>query len=388
MEGIYLEANRYVVSMVRSVFEGREPDRKPEHIPLGLIFQIAKYQCLEVILYDSAGKISNGSQADRDVLAVWRKRMTHMSMQGRIQFSEKEALCDSFSEAGIWFLPLKGCIMKELYPDPDWRQMSDVDILIREEDAAAVRDILTARGYECASFGFGKDDIYNKRPWVHMEIHRTLVNDASDNYSKYDDIWTRAVASEENPCLYSMTAEDFYLYMIEHFCRHFHGGGSGVRSVMDMYVFRRDQEDGFDWEYIGRKLREHGLDGFEKKVAAIMRRWFCGEDVEIDDETEDVLFDTGYYGTMSHQYRQDMRRMQEKHHSVEGAQLAYMIEKLFPSRKCLLNNIRYKELVRFPFLLPYSWLKRVVRVLFHDHERIRREITYYRQYKADAKRKG
>lgn len=44
-------------------------------------------------------------------------------------------------QRGIWYLPLKGIILKEFYPSVGMRQMSDNDILFDEAFAEQVRGV-------------------------------------------------------------------------------------------------------------------------------------------------------------------------------------------------------------------------------------------------------
>ena len=49
----------------------------------------------------------------------------------------------ALSEAGIPFLPLKGIVMRRLYPKPWMRLSGDIDILIKEADKKRIYDIFT-----------------------------------------------------------------------------------------------------------------------------------------------------------------------------------------------------------------------------------------------------
>ncbi len=53
----------------------------------------------------------------------------------------------------IWYMPLKGSILKDWYPKLGMRQMSDNDILCYSKKMAEVRDIFLDEGYECEHFG-------------------------------------------------------------------------------------------------------------------------------------------------------------------------------------------------------------------------------------------
>lgn len=55
--------------------------------------------------------------------------------------SEREKIFSLFEKAGIWYLPLKGVILKEMYPVYGMRQMADNDILFDSTYRKEVKDI-------------------------------------------------------------------------------------------------------------------------------------------------------------------------------------------------------------------------------------------------------
>ena len=73
--------------------------------------------------------------------------------------SEREAITAEFEERGIWYLPMKGVILKELYPRSGMREMSDNDILYDPAFQKDVMDIMVARGYTAVSVGKLADDV-------------------------------------------------------------------------------------------------------------------------------------------------------------------------------------------------------------------------------------
>ena len=56
--------------------------------------------------------------------------------------TERAAVLAELEKAGIWHMPLKGCVLKEYYPRIGMRQMADNDILIDAHRAERVRDIM------------------------------------------------------------------------------------------------------------------------------------------------------------------------------------------------------------------------------------------------------
>ena len=46
---------------------------------------------------------------------------------------ERTAILSDFEQQGIWYMPLKGSVLKDLYPENGMREMSDNDVLFDAE---------------------------------------------------------------------------------------------------------------------------------------------------------------------------------------------------------------------------------------------------------------
>ena len=104
-------------------------------------------------------------------------------------------LCDLFEANGIDYLPLKGCILRSLYPSPELRSMGDIDILIKIEQYKQIRSLLTVHGFRK---GYESDHEY---AWdkndVHIELHKRLIPSYNkDYYAYYGDGWQLAKPTE------------------------------------------------------------------------------------------------------------------------------------------------------------------------------------------------
>lgn len=118
-------------------------------------------------------------------------------------------LREQLNDAGIDFLLLKGAHLKALYPAPELRFMVDMDILVREQDQPRAKDILLANGFTL-DFDNGKDIVFLKKPFLTVELHRTLFPEEYRMYPYFLSVWERAefVGNHE----YKMTDNDLYVY--------------------------------------------------------------------------------------------------------------------------------------------------------------------------------
>ena len=69
-------------------------------------------------------------------------------------------------------------------------------------------------------------------------------------------------------------ARRFYIYHLAHFAKHFYEMGSGIRSVMDIYVYLRAFGKEMDIRYIERELKTLELYEFGKQMRNLSLFWF------------------------------------------------------------------------------------------------------------------
>lgn len=89
----------------------------------------------------------------------------------------------AFKEHGMRFLLLKGILMKQHYPQSDYRTMSDIDILIDAENALKVRSVMEELGYETVDYDHDVHDAYHKPPATRIEVHRELFGAEGREYA-------------------------------------------------------------------------------------------------------------------------------------------------------------------------------------------------------------
>lgn len=258
--------------------------------------------------------------------------------------------------AGIRHMPLKGAVLKDLYPKLGMREFVDYDILIDPARAAEVRAIMEARGFDTESYGIEQHDVYVKAPIIRFEIHRVLFAEwgMARLYDYYRDVGGRLVADGRSGFGCRFTPEDFYLYMIAHEYKHYESGGTGLRSLLDTYVYLK--ACALDMDYVRKEAEKLGLAAFESRNRALAAALFEGGDVT-DPEMLEVMLASGASGT----YERYVGRQ------LSGSgKAAYLRKRLFgPSGGPEKAHFReqYARFYRFPLLLPFLPAYRAVRAL-------------------------
>lgn len=220
--------------------------------------------------------------------------------------TESKRLFACLEDEGIWYMPLKGCVLKDLYPAIGMRQMADYDILIDASRAKDVKDIMEELGFTTKYFGMSNQDVYRKMPVCNFEIHTALVPPGSNEKQNayYLDVEDRLI--RETGYARHFTPEDFYLFMIVHEYKHYSGCGTGLRSLLDTYVYLN--ASALDMDYVVHEAGKLGIAAFEAANRSLALHLFGGEALTSDDRKMlDYMLSSGTYGTVKNNIRNTMR---------------------------------------------------------------------------------
>lgn len=296
---------------------------------------------------------------------------------------ERGKICEKLNEAGIWYLPLKGIVIKDFYPEFGMREMSDNDILCDASKMAQVREIMEAFGYECEEYGLTNHDNYKKLPTLEFEMHRLLFEkDAVPEFDAYyENIIEKAVRKEN--CEYALTDEDFYIYILAHTYKHFTYSGTGLRPLLDIYVYLKSHTE-LDFDYIRRELEILKIEKFERKCRELSLKLFgfqplSGEDTELLSE---FLYSSLYGSVAQWEYNGLTRSLDGK--DTKGAKTKYLLDRTFISGKAL--EKQYPFFARHKLLLPALYIYRPVKGIIKRPKYILREVKKVIKYKSPKNR--
>ena len=77
---------------------------------------------------------------DPELMKKWQEKKNKAIRKNILFDVERSRLYGFFDSQGIWYLPLKGIVIKDLYPKAGMRQMSDNDILFDGAFSEEVHD--------------------------------------------------------------------------------------------------------------------------------------------------------------------------------------------------------------------------------------------------------
>ena len=239
---------------------------------------------------------------------------------------ERAAIISAFEEHGIWYMPLKGSVLKDLYPENGMREMADNDVLFDAEKQEQSKEIMLAHGYTAEYYGVSNHDVYKKPPVLNYELHTALFGeiDAKPLYHYYADTRRLLRKDGDNSCGYHFSDEDFYVFMTAHEWKHYSGSGTGIRSLLDCYVYCKFKGDTLDWNYITEQTKQLEIADFEQKRRALADKIFSANTLpDLTESEQDMLMyylTAGTYGTFENKIKKQL---------AQKSKFAFWLSKIF-----------------------------------------------------------
>ncbi len=271
-----------------------------------------------------------------------------------------------FEAAKIDYLPLKGTVLKALYPEPGMRAMGDADVLIRMEQYDQIRPVMDQLGFKEGSFT--DHELVWDHPHLHLELHAKLV---SHNYAWMADYfcpgWQRAIPAQGHRFCFS--PEDTCIFLFAHYTKHYRGGGIGLRQLTDLWLWSQAHPQ-MDQAYIAREMDAIALGQFYVHTQTLLECWFAGGAPTAQTEhMTDFIFSSGSWGQYEMKQASKVLATKRKTKTAFGARISLYIHLIFPSVKYISH--RYPIVKKHPWLLPVFWPIRWVSALLFRRKNVR-----------------
>lgn len=336
---------------------------------ISFYYSLAKYHSLKALLYQvlKNTKVS----INKEYLDKLEQKYL-FNMRKSLSFGEeRKALYQYLDEQGIYYLPLKGIVIKDYYPDPYAREFADNDILFSHDDYK-IKQFFVNRGYTSEYYRKSNHDVYLKKPLFNFEMHRALFGETGDNQKiveYFKDYINKATIKEgHEKCL---SKEDFYIYFTAHSYKHYHASGCGIRTLVDYYVYLKKEQ--LDFNYINEELKKLDLLDFSNKISSLSIKLFDEEPLNKEEE-EMLLYiaSSGTYGTLENSVKKGVK---------EKGRLRYFMQRVFPPYR--FYKTAYPWAYYCPILIPIAWMCRFFRVLFKNPKKAKNELKLISQQKED-----
>ncbi len=341
----------YLVQVIRCVLNNQEVEPiNDSSFSYQDIYSLARFHQVENIAFEGVKDYID----DQKLKNHWNKKYLQNITMCLTQEEEKKTLEKTFNEQKIKFMPVKGYYLRSLYPRDDFRFMSDFDILIEKGKHRKVKKMMKGLNYEVEQYNYYHHDEYTKKPFIMIEMHRTLLPQDDTNYLYYQDPFSLAKPLEENQYCYKMSDEDLYIFNLVHFHKHYLAGGSGIRYLMDIYISLTKQN--LNGEYIASECKKLKIEEFKALVENIALKWFKeGLKINLLSDEELYIIQSGAFGTIKNHVERNID-------DYEGSKLKLILKRTFPNVKRM--KVLYPVLNKCIILLPFCYIHRVFRGIF------------------------
>ncbi len=311
-----------------------------------LLYEMARHHDMAHLL-DYAYKISGISVTDEQVafklikqnaLSVMRYENLNLALVGISEVLEKEQ---------IPFIPLKGAVIRDFYPEPWMRTSCDIDILVHEEDLdRAEKAIVEKLGFTSkGKRGYHDISLYSDSD-VHLELHFNIKENVKNIDGLLERVWEYAMPKAEGLFEYILTNEFLLFQHIAHISYHVLNGGCSLRYFLDLHLLLHKLD--YDSDKLACLLEGCGLKIFFHECSKLSAVWF--DSGEHDDTTllfQKYLLGGGVYGIKKNQIA--FKRKQK-------GRVAYLAERIFMPYEQLI--IKYPELKGKRYLAPLYQVRR------------------------------
>jgi hypothetical protein len=347
MQKIY----KIITQLISSAIMDTPTNVKYEDINFESLFSLS--ESLEVSPVVGYSLYKNGLLQNEEYKVHFKN--TQMIALYRFMQSENEytSICSCLDEAKVDYMPLKGAIISEYYPEKHLRTKSDIDILIKKSDVEKVSDIFESKlGYTKGEKNAHDISFFSKSGY-HIELHFSLSDGDEVADKILNDVWNNAHSSIDNPHHYYMTGEFFAFYHIVHAAKHILGGGCGIKPVVDMWIIKNKM--GYDEKKLFSMLEKSSLKNFYDEFIYLADVWFLKtHHSDISKKFEDFLFKSGVYGNLENNIAISQLK--------KGGKTGYILSKTFLNYKDM--AVYYPSLEKCPLLFPFYQVRRWMRIAF------------------------
>lgn len=326
-----------------------------------------KHNIASIIFYGALN--CNISQDSNHMKELYQLTLQSLMVSLR-QTCEIERIEETFENERIDYMPLKGAILKSLYPKPEMRTMGDADILIRLEQYSQIEKIMIELGFEFQQET--NHELIWKNSSLFLELHKSIMTSYNKDFYAYFGTGWKIANQVSNRSRYEMSAEDFYIYIFVHFTKHYRISGIGIKHLLDLWVYANASKN-LNWSYIENELKKLNLYSFYLNVVKTIDAWFDGgKETEVTDLITNVIFNSGQYGS------KDMaiinRALQNGKTSSFKIKSDRIFKAIFLPYKIMKEKYRILETI--PVLLPVMWCVRCFCVFIYKKENLK---NYMRQ---------
>jgi len=287
----------------------------------------------------------------------WKEKFEKSQFEAVYRYEQMEyalgEIREIFENNAISFVPLKGAVIREYYPEPWMRTSCDIDVLIHEEDIDKAVSLLTENGWVAKDKLKVHDVSLYSPSGVHLELHFNLHENIKCLDFTLDRVWEYSYPIESGKYEHMQSKEFLIFHLLAHMSYHFIAGGCGVRSLIDIWLIEQNVD--YDKHMLQKMCTDAKIDIFSDRINELSLTWFeKGEYTDITKNLERIILTGGVYGSGCNKISFDQ--------AAAGGKGKNIIRRIFMPYERLI--FIFPSLKGKKWLTPVCWIARWFRVIF------------------------
>lgn len=374
---------RQFVDILSAGIRGKKIEKLYPDVDWNEVINLAKRHKVEGIEYIALSRTKVGDTVDTENMESLKRQalITGMSQSRNIKSLSK--VFKKINEENIPVIVLKGLVVRDFYPQPDQRSMSDADILVHKEDVEKIKQVLINMGYTFLEDHKASHHIalvHNQYPMV--EVHWNLFkrDGFSEELEDYERvIWRSAIKVKVGDAeVLSLGYEDLALHLCMHMAAHLAATGFGVRQLCDLVLLAEKKSEEIDWNSFIMKARMYGFEKFSTIMFILCRELF---NLKIPNEIStkgidnrrnvkaliDDIFENGVHGKSDMTSRfgnQVAFNFEDKDENATVGAMKRYLRFIFPKIDDMSDKYNYAKKIKV--LAPVAWIHHLFAGIFTE----------------------
>lgn len=322
-----------------------------DDVRLSEIYDLAKKHAIAPLIADvlfNYNLLPDGEVAEKYRISLWAS-----VIQQQKQSHELAKISHIFEENKIPYLPLKGSVLRNYYPEPWLRTCCDIDILVLQKDLDRAIETLKNKDYQFTTQS-AHDVSLTSQSGVHVELHHTTLEKSRvrNANAALTNIWEYATV-ENGTYGYVLNDAMFYFYHLAHMAKHIEVGGCGIRAFMDLWILNHKVP--FDKAQREALLEQGNLGKFAKLAEHLSEVWFSGAEQNKQSLLlQEYILSGGVYGTLTNKVAMQQQK--------QGGKIQYLLQRIVMPYESLCSL--YPILYQHKWLLPLMQVRRWGKLIF------------------------
>lgn len=374
-------AQKQFVDILSAGIRGKAADKIYDNVDWDEVIDLANKHKVEGIIYLALRKSNLISKVGEKRINLLKQKAAITGIGQSRHISGLSIVFNKIIEENIPVIVLKGLVVRDFYPQPDQRTMSDADILVHKDDVEKVKNLLIDMGYiflEDHKASHHIALVHHKYPMV--EVHWNLFkrDGFSNELEHYERlIWKRAIKVNVGKAeVLSLSYEDLALHLCMHMAAHLAATGFGVRQLCDLVVLVEKKGEEIDWNSFIMKARMYGFEKFSLIMFLLCKELF---QMEIPKELEiksvnnkkyvaaliDEIFESGVHGKkeMANQFATQVAfNFEDKDSNATLGAIKRYFRFIFPRIDDMSDKYSYAR--KFKVLAPIAWIHHLFAGIF------------------------